>query len=66
MCFTNTYTALAIPGRVLTTGDTLVVIDKADGNKYEIKLTDAILDAWGAQLDGDKKIRVCRKCGDTL
>ena len=52
---TNTYTALAIPGRVLTTGETLVVIDKADGNKYEIKLTDAILGAWGAQLDGDKK-----------
>lgn len=52
---TNTYTALAIPGRVLTTGETLVVIDKADGNKYEIKLTDAILTAWGAQLDGDKK-----------
>ncbi|MGN0206228.1 MAG: fimbrillin family protein [Muribaculaceae bacterium] len=54
---TNTYTALAIPGRVLTTGETLVVIDNADGNKYEIKLTDAILGAtaWGAQLDGDKK-----------
>ena len=52
---TNTYTALAIPGRVLTKGETLVVIDKADGNKYEIKLTDAILDAWGAQLDGGNK-----------
>ena len=52
---TNTYTALAIPGRVLTTGETLVVIDKADGNKYEIKLTDAILTAWRAQLDGGKK-----------
>ncbi|MDY4881882.1 MAG: fimbrillin family protein [Muribaculaceae bacterium] len=51
---TNTYTALAIPGRVLTTGETLVVIDKADGNKYEIKLTEAILGAWGAQLDDGK------------
>ena len=53
---TNTYTALAIPGRMLTKGETLVVIDKADGNKYEIKLTDAILGAWGAQLDGGKTL----------
>lgn len=53
---TNTYTALAIPGRVLTKGETLVVIDKADGNKYEIKLTHVILDAWGAQLDGGKTL----------
>ena len=55
---TNTYTALAIPGRMLTTGETLVVIDKADGNKYEIKLTKAILGAtaWGAQLDGGKTL----------
>ena len=53
---TNTYTALAIPGRMLTKGETLVVIDKADGNKYEIKLTEAILGAWGAQLDGGKTL----------
>lgn len=53
---TNTYTALAIPGRMLTKGETLVVIDKADGNKYEIKLTKAILGAWGAQLDGGKTL----------
>lgn len=48
-----TYIAMTAPQTNLSIGNTLARIMDADGNNYDIKVTEALLSpsAWGAQLD---------------
>lgn len=51
------FQALVIPGKQLTAGNLLAEIANVDENNYKIPVTDAILTAWSAQLDGGKTLK---------
>ena len=51
------FQALVIPGKQLTAGNLLAEIANVDGNNYKIPVTDAILTAWSAQLDGGNTLK---------
>jgi len=48
------YVAMTVPQTSLTIGNTIAKINDADGNNYDIKLTQAMVaeSAWGQELDG--------------
>ena len=50
-----TYIAMTVPQTNLSIGNTLAQIIDADGNNYDIKVTEAIVKAtaWGSQLDDE-------------
>lgn len=52
----KSFTALAIPGKVLTQGEILAKVNNVAGNNYDIPLSAAILaaDKWGSQLTDGK------------
>ena len=51
------FQALVIPGKHLTADNLLAEIANVDGNNYKIPVTDAILTAWSAQLDGGNTLK---------
>lgn len=55
---TRTYTAIVAPGTKLKKGEKLLDVTNADGNDYEVIITDAMLDdteGWGKNHTGDKQ-----------
>lgn len=55
---TRTYTAIVAPGTKLKKGEKLLDVTDADGNDYEVIITDAMLDntnGWGKNHTGDKQ-----------
>ena len=54
----KTFQALVIPGKQLTAGNNLLAeIANVDGNNYKIPVTQTIIDAWSAQLDGGNTLK---------
>lgn len=51
------FQALVIPGKELALNATLAEITNIDGNNYKIPVTQTIIDAWSAQLDGGKTLK---------
>lgn len=55
---TRTFTAIVAPGTKLKKGEKLLDVTDADGNDYEVIITDAMLDdteGWGKNHTGDKQ-----------
>lgn len=48
------YEAVAVPMLDMSAGNLLATVNNADGNDYEVNLTDAILTAWADGIQDDK------------
>lgn len=54
---TCTFEAIVAPGTVLTQDEVFAIIDKVEGNKYEVKISEAMLTNWSSRLESSNTMK---------